>query len=547
MPQSAFVAAILVGVFGIVFRSFALRAYASLPTGFDGAIVFRQRYLIEQGRFLLDQLPTYSYWSGGVNTELGFYLMELIAACILQISYWATLPASLLHQLILTTALIALALILLLRNRSSQIAAPQALIVAGLATLGTPVVINYLTGANVAYGWLLLFIVTIIVTSDLQPIWRLPLTLALTAIGPPLYHTFGFLLAAFVVLLWFFGRLVGLRRIVASPLSVLVCYFSYQIYVSVQFFGELATGLADVFTLEFLRRDRAIPDIAGATAGPINLRYFHLALFIILAIPIAVAMYRYSRIVFKRIEGSPINHDSREICYLTVTAAMSVAVVFFALMFGMKVGLSFLINRGAMFMSVPAVLAVITELRHRYRYHRYVYPLAIVVIAMSLFSFWVQSSTVYVSNYYTKVEAEGYAWLKPRLKESDVIFTEFRLSGPFIADGHFRVIGVTGRKGEDTLQLLNDIYYKSTPESITPAIDQVRTNRESRAADYLFLSALMMNEFPGINGYGRIFPAAPLSFFQALDASPEWELVFKNSEISIFQRKSSLQAVGPQP
>lgn len=536
--------ALLIGMFGITFRSVALMQYSALPTGFDGSIVFRQKYLLEHFHFLVDRLETFSYWSGGVNTELGFYLMELINAAVLQISAWTTLSPKLLHQFILTAALLTLSLYLFLRGSTRKLTAGDVAVVAGLVTLGSPVVINFLTGWNVAYAWLLLLCAAIVATSNLAPAWRLGLTIAMAVIAPPLYHTFGFLFTAFIVFLWALGKLVGFRHIVASPIPVLVCYFAYQIYVSVQFFGELAKGIADVLTLEFLHREQNTPDIASASAGPLDLRYFHLLLFSLLAIPVAVAMFRYATVLYARAKKKTIGYSADEIKYLTVITAMSMAVVFFAVMFGTKSGFGFLVNRGTMYMSIPAVLAISTELRYRPAHYRYVYPLTIIVIGMSLFSFWVQSSTVYATNYATNVEVEGYTWLKAHLSEQDVVFTDFRLSGLFIADGHFRVVGVTGQRGENTPQLLDNIYYQSTPASITAAIDQIRTDHEAQAADYLFLSVLMQEDYPGLNGFGRMFPAAPARFFDALKASPDWELVFSNSQSLIFHRKGSATAAG---
>ncbi|MFN8567355.1 MAG: hypothetical protein U0Z44_07520 [Kouleothrix sp.] len=534
-PPGTIFVALLIGIQESL-SGLALWQYSSLPTGSDGSIVFRQRYLPEHYRFLVERLETFSYWSGkGIQRrksipELGFYLMELINAAVLQISTWTTLSPKLIHQFILTASLITLSLYLLLCGKMRRQPIFNIAVIAGLSTLGTPVIINFLTGWNVAYAWLLMLGVAIVSTSNLPPAWRLGLTIALAIMAPPLYHTFGFLFTTFVVFLWIFSRLIGLRQIVASPIPVLVCYFSYQIYVSVQFFGELTTGIADVLTLEFLRREQNTPDIASASAGPIDLRYFHLLLFTLLALPIAIAVFRFVRIIYTHLNNKEIDYSADEIRYLTVTTAMSAAVVFFAIMFGTKSGFGYLVNRGTMYMGIPAVIAVTAELRYRHNHYRYVYPLTVVLITMSLFSFWVQSSTVYATNYATNTEAEGYVWLKERLSDEDVVFTDFRLSGLFISDGHFRVIGVTGQKGENTPTLLNDIYYKSTPTSITEAIDRIRTNKEVQPANYLFLSSLMQEEYPGLNGFGRIFPAAPEGFFETLKASPDWELVFHNSQ-----------------
>ena len=122
------------------------------------------------------------------------------------------------------------------------------------------------------------------------------------------------------------------------------------------------------------------------------------------------------------------------------------------------------------------------------------------------------------------------------MEEDDVVFTDFRLSGPFIADGHFRVLGITSQGDEDTRRLLKGIYQESSASSITAAIDQIRTWEEDQPGNYLFLSTQMLKDYPGINGFGTQLGPVPLSFFQALDESPDWELVYNNTEARIYHR-----------
>lgn len=531
----------LVGVAGIAFRSAVLQGYAALPSGFDGVYSFRARYLLEHGRFLTEPLPTYSYWSLGVNTELGFYLMEAILAGVLQLQRWSGLAPRTIHQVVLSAGLIGLSLFLLLRGRAQRHAALHAPLVAALVTLGTPVAIVYLGGWNSAYGWVLLLALTAVATSDLHTVWCRLLTLLIAVSGPPLYHTFGFLLNIYVVLLWACLSLVGLRGRVASPLLVLACYMAYQMYVSVQFFQELTTGVLDVLTLEFLARDTQKLAVAVAGADEAYLRYVHLALWSLLSLPILLVGLRYLAALRARLRGAA----SADMAYPAAVTAMSAAVVVVALLFGLKFSVEFMINRGAEYLLVPAVLAAIAELRvRRAAPPRYLLPLGAVALALSLYSFGVQAPTVRASNYYTMAEAEGYAWLAGRLAPDEAVFTDFRLAGAFIADGHFRVLGVTGNRTERTFDLLDAIYYRSTPATVGSALDSVRTTGEGRAADYLFLSRQMLRSYPGLDGFGTHFQPAPAGFFAALDASPDWRLVFANEHSLIYRRSGLVPPMG---
>lgn len=533
--------AALVGGCGVIFRGFMLRTYSPLPTGFDGPLVFRQKYLLEHHHFLPSSIPIYSYWSSAVHTQLGFYLMDSLYAAVLQISRWTTLQSSLIHQCILTVALISLGLGLLRHRNGAKRAYWLALLdvftISALVTLGTPIVINYLTGWDEAYGWVLFLAVTFVAVSNLPSRWKLLLSFMLTLMGPPLYHTFGFLLVTYVVMLWLLGRLIGLRHIVVSPLPVLVCYVSYQIYVSTQFFGELMKGVRDVVTLSFLHRDPIHLSIAvgSVKAGWFDLRYVNLTLWALLSLPILVVAWRYITYTRAHITKPRETRADGELVFMAATVASSLAVIMLALMFGLKFSVEFLINRGAEYLIVPSSLAVIAELRHRGWYSAaYVYFLVGAILSLSIFSFGVQVSTVTSSTYLTRTEASGYAWLARHITVDDVVFTDFRLSGPFIADGHFRVVGITGQGRENTGALLRDIYYKSSPRSITRAIARIKTYHDGQAATYLFLSTLMMRDYPGLNGYGTHFHPVPRRFFIALSRDPDCALVYSNAQIRIY-------------
>jgi hypothetical protein len=537
--------AICVGLMGILFRTAALSNYSPLSAGFEGAGDFRIRYFLENHRLMLEPVTTFSYWSDGVNTRLGSYLSEVYNAAILAVSGVTSQPTRLLHQLVLTLALISLAIILL-NQRPGSLRIKDAALVAALATLGTPLVTYYLTGWNVAYGWVLLFAMTAVFMSGLSTRKKLLVTLMLALIGPPVYHSFGFLLVVYVVGLWAFGQLVDLKGHVISPVPVLVAYAAYQAYVSVQFFGELVTSLRDVLTLAFLDRDVGAVAVATASFMGIQLRDVHLALYVLLAIPIGIQVIRYARASMPRLrrrlplEGG-IPAERRR--FFTATVALAVAVGVFALASGARFSGDQLVARGASYFIVPALVAIIAELRSRTGHYWYVYPLGIAVLALSSFAFLGQASTVYSSTQVTWAEAEGYQWLKQRMTPESVVWTDFRLSGPFIADGHLRVLGIHGESQEPTDELLNDIYYSSSSASIGPAIDRVKTY-DGKSADYLFLSLLMTQDFPGLNGYGTHFPALPARFFVLLGASPEWRLIFENDEVRIYGRTSARSSDG---
>jgi hypothetical protein len=112
------------------------------------------------------------------------------------------------------------------------------------------------------------------------------------------------------------------------------------------------------------------------------------------------------------------------------------------------------------------------------------------------------------------------------------------LSGPFIGDGHLRVIGIHGEAGQPASELLREIYYEGTPESVGPAIDQIQTS-DGRSADYVFLSVLMTRDFPSLIAYGTQFPPLPTRFFTILEASPAWALIYESEAVRIYSRASS--------
>jgi hypothetical protein len=525
-----------IGVVSIAFRTFSFRMYSSLPTGFDGPMVFRQRYLLEHGEFLVQKIPTFSYWSDAVNARLGSYLMELINAGILHLSSSIAIPPSIIHQIVLTIPLVGLAWFLLVRGHARQQRVAPVAIVAAVVTLGTPVVINFLTGWNVAYGWIILLGVTAVYTSDLPPMWKTGLTILFTIISPPLYHSFGFLLVTYVCLLWLLSVLLGERSVIVSPRLVVVYYLTYQMYVSTLFFGALMDGLRDVVTLSFLKRDTPVIALSSIKMGVIDVRYLNALLYVLLSIPIGCAVMRCVTYIRKARTGDVLKRDA-DTRLLIATTALTVAITVFAVLFGFKFSIEFLINRGAMYVIIAAVLAIIYELRTRGPRYRYVYVIATLCVVMSVYIFSVQSTTSHSATHVSIPEEQGYGWLKERLEQEDVVFTDFRLSGPFIADGFFRVLGITGEGNEQTRPLLNSIYYESSAENVTHALDQVKTYRDDRSANYLFLSTGMTHDYPGLNGYSSRFEPVPHTFFQVLDDSRAWELIYRNEDVRIYHRR----------
>jgi len=533
-----------IGLAGIAFRTAALSQFSTLPAGFEGPGLFRIHYLLDHQRLLVDPVPAYSYWSGGINTRLGSYLTEVYGAGLVSLSAWLSQPTRLLHQIVLTTALTVLALWLLMR-RSRNRRLRDAALVAALATLGTPLVIYYMSGWNVAYGWVLLLALTAVCTSSLSVRSKIVLSFALTLIGPPVYHSFGFLLITYAVALWMLGRVVNLNKFIVSPLAVVVAYLAYQIYVSIQFFGELVATLRDVLTLAFLERDVGLLALTPATFMGVELRYVHLVLYGLLAVPVAIQVGRYAMTLRSQSRANgPVETD--RLLFWTATTALAVSVGLFGLASGARFSSEQLVARGAAYVIVPSLVAIIAELRARAPRYAYVYPLGIVVLLLSGFAFWGQASSVYSGTQVTNEEAEGYQWLTERLTTDSVVWTDFRLSGPFIADGHLRVIGIHGQLNEPTDALLETVYYSSTPDSVGPAIDQVRTY-DGKVANFLFLSMLMTRNFPGPTGYGTQFSPVPLRFFEIVEASPAWELIYQNAEVRVYGRVAVARGSAQRP
>jgi len=190
------------------------------------------------------------------------------------------------------------------------------------------------------------------------------------------------------------------------------------------------------------------------------------------------------------------------------------------------------------YLALPTILAVAYIFRYQRPAIGWLLGLLPLVVLVSLASFWVQSSTVYVSTRLTPAEAEGYRWLAARLEPGDVVFTDFRLSGPFIADGHFRVLGITGEGDEPTRELLRRIYYTHDYRTISPALRQLRTYHDHESPNYLFLSRLMQEPYPAINGYGGHFDPVPPRFFTLLSKVPGWKLVYSNTQVLIYRREA---------
>jgi hypothetical protein len=526
--------AVTVALIGIAIRVWAFSPFSELPSDFNGPVAFRARYLATHHWFLLHNVHVPTYWSGGVNTRLGFYLYEAIEAAVYLIARATAIPESMIHQVVLEAALCGLVCAVVLWQSRSRGLVVEVVCVSAIATLGTPIAINYMTGWNIAYAYVLLLVATWVFLADMRPQLRVGTLLLLIVVAPALYHTFSFAFTIYCLLLWVLSTLSRSERALPSPIAILVIYLCYEVYVGTQFFGNIIKSTVNILTLQFLHNKAVDVAIASVSEGSINLRYVHLLIYGALATSVALVAFLTVRdIYYFRKIGRPLPKE-RHTFGIAITA-MGFSVLVLSVAFGFQFSLEFLINRGASYLNVPAALSILYWLRYYRSLRVWVILCVVAITTLSGAAFVLESRTVYATNKITNSEASGFNWLAHRLHQRDVVFTDFRLSGPFIASGHLSVIGV-GSGELNTVHLLHEIYYGHNAAKAVHGIESLRTYGDHRSADYIFLSYGITRNYPGLTNYGGHFPPAPRSFFKMLASAPGWKVVYDRHGTLVYKR-----------
>jgi hypothetical protein len=138
--------------------------------------------------------------------------------------------------------------------------------------------------------------------------------------------------------------------------------------------------------------------------------------------------------------------------------------------------------------------------------------LAVVVITTPL-TLYIYAESPYNNTYAVLDEEAAGSWILGHSEDTQMVFTDLRLSGLLVSGGHFYVVGISdNRKDASAAPLVLDyLFYNATPGSVAQGIDLVSAPYGVEI-ELIFVSSRMSMQYPAIRGYDYTFKPAPASF-----------------------------------
>jgi hypothetical protein len=149
-----------------------------------------------------------------------------------------------------------------------------------------------------------------------------------------------------------------------------------------------------------------------------------------------------------------------------------------------------------------------------------------IVISITSYSANVTNQYVDYFGHMDQSSEKATIWCANHIKNSEHIFTDFRMGTSLVLFDHFNITGIIGDMKEDK-EYLSSIYYENDSFIAKEALFKFN-------ADYLLLSKEMTKKVPGITGWGYQFPPAPENYMEKYDSSSFFNKIYNNAESLVY-------------
>jgi hypothetical protein len=374
---------------------------------------------------------------------------------------------------------------------------------------GTPTIILFTFGSNAAYGWLFIFIVILLWRKGPSAKHR-ALAVGLTLVLFTLYSTAAIMLLILTLVFAVFNwRTVGRYAVAVAVYGV-----AYYAYLSQQVFGTILRVPEAILTILQSENSRASEYVAS---NPLPSQTLNLIVYGTFGILLLMAAYPK----LTRSSSSDVR----------LWWAFVLSLVVFGLGASSALGIVKGIFRVPEYLTILSLLTIPSLLRGTSPNLRrgIIASLAAVVV---ISGFIHMTSPIVPSQFLSPQEVAGTDWVMSGSEQDLVIFSDFRLAGPFVANGFLKVIGVsdTGVPPEETSRLLFEIYYSGNPCLASKGLTSVTVFGSNETLDILLVSRRITNLFPGIQGYKANYEPAPGNFTLTYDSIPSLSRLYDNGQ-----------------
>jgi hypothetical protein len=201
--------------------------------------------------------------------------------------------------------------------------------------------------------------------------------------------------------------------------------------------------------------------------------------------------------------------------------------------FSLWMGVAGFVQRTSLYMVYPAVAVV--ALGEQIGKAFAVLMIACVLIAIPVTLFIHIQSPYSEGGRATLDEEELSKWTVRHTSDDQVVFTDLRLSGLFVSQGHFYVVGVSdsGSSANYVPTILDGLFYHPNSDNFKEGIDLVEASTGFRI-DFVYVSSRMIMDYPGIRGYDYTYKPAAEGFMAMYDEIQNISLVSDGGESRLY-------------
>ena len=508
-------------------RYYPIAGASAAPSGYSGPLAFEYYTLVRQGNIPTQPTPIYSAFDYGVNIGRGEVLwmrLQVLIDMLLGSGRYSDglFGSTILDSILITMGLLSVGWIWtkpMQKDEGGRLQDRFRLTLLTCFVAGTPtIILGVLTPGP---GWLILGLTIFL--------WRKPpptakhraLAMVLTVGLFPLYSTGAMVLLVltfvFAVFNWkAFGRYAT---------AITVFAIAYYTYLSEQMFGTVLRIPSAILSQLQTGNTAAT---AYTASNPLTFQLLDLVVYGTFGILLLLAAY-------PRLAGRPSQSDIR------LSWVFIVSLIMFGIGASSSLGITKGIFRVPEYLTILSLLAIPSLWRRttpRFRRAMLASLAAVVVMSVSLYL----SSQTVPAQFLRPQEVAGDDWIMSGTGPNVVVFTDFMMAGPLLANGYLKVIGVTGTEVPPTVtnQLLVDIYYSQDACLAETGLAQVTVQGTNETFDLLLVSTRMTSPFPGIMGYNGPYHPAPSDFTATYDAIPSIGRVYDNGQAQVYANTDPL-------
>jgi hypothetical protein len=136
----------------------------------------------------------------------------------------------------------------------------------------------------------------------------------------------------------------------------------------------------------------------------------------------------------------------------------------------------------------------------------------------------------------TPAEQAAVNWASGHTSSRQTVFTDERLAGGLVGQGHVNTDGVSDYVPPTfLLKQLRDVYYGGSPKLAAVGLSSVQLPTGSVGIKYVLLSHLMESDLPGIKATDYNFRGAKAGFMAKFARIPGAYLVYNNGTVETFE------------